>query len=213
MRSRRHYPDAMACRLSSLLALGLAIAPIVVAPSDASACSWSPFVSESRIEGTIPVCLGAGKTSEEAPGQDYDPDGRHTNLYLSSSCETSVEFRLPDCVDCRDRLQLETEDSVVVDVGIYIDETVGEDIAVPVEWSTADDAGEFTVVFEMADTHPDDQDPGDCGPFGCSVGGQGGAPAFAALLLLVGAWSRRRRGTRPRSSRRAPARWCSRADA
>ena len=185
----------MTIRLAPLLSLGLLVAPVLLAPVDARACSWDPFVADSRIEGSIPVCVRAGETSEDASSSD-DPyrSDLLSNLRLSSSCDTPVEFDVPDCVDCDGPIVLD-ENSVVLDVGVDIDETVGEDVEVVVGWSTDDDAGEFTVVFEMANTHPNDQVNG-CDGLACNVAGQGGTPSFAALLLLVGAWSRRRRTRR-----------------
>lgn len=185
----------------SIVTFGVLAGMLVGPPRVAQACSWSPFVARTRIEGDVPSCLEAHETDEPIPGSEmedqYDP--YRTNLVVWSSCEDIVEVRVRDCVGCEGPFLLVprpdgNEVNAVIDVGIHIDEAVGEVIPVRVEWSTTRASGEFSVVFEMADTHPKDQNG--CDGCLCGVSDDGAPPLLGALSFIIGAAFLRRPGRR-----------------
>lgn len=192
----------------TLVTFGILAGMLVAPPRVAKACSWSPIVARTRTEGNVPSCLEAYETAEAIPGSEmedeYDP--YRTNLVVWSSCEDTVEVRVSHCVDCEGPFLLVprpdgNDASAVIDVGVHIDETVGEDIPVLVEWSTSGASGEFSVVFEMADTHPDDQNG--CEGCWCGVSNDDAPPLLEGLIVIFGVAFVRRSGRRSRSAKSA----------
>ncbi|MBV1860068.1 MAG: hypothetical protein KUG77_16770 [Nannocystaceae bacterium] len=174
-------------------------AALVVRAGPVRACSYRPFVAATRTEGRMPPCLDARATDEAIPGSamehDYDP--YRTNLIVRSSCAETVEIRVQDCVGCEGVFVLDPRQDgnptrVIIDVGIHIDDTLGQHIPVEVEWDRAETTGVFSVVFEMADTHPDEQTG--CEGCLCEVTKEQRPPLPALVALLTGfAWHRRTR--------------------
>ena len=179
----------------------LIVLTAIALPRLADACSWQPEVATTRVEGALPSCIQARETDEPIPGSgmddEYDP--YRTNLLVRSTCGQTLELSIEGCVGCDGPFRLEPRPdghpaSVIVDVGVHIDDAVGRDVEVRVDWVLEGEADAFWVVFEMADVHPDDQTG--CEGCLCAASGHDEPPLLGVLVFVMLAGLRRAAGQR-----------------